>query len=145
MSPNWAWKQKQLPIDGCLIWLLQKCELKVAKLLLRFVSELCEELIRKHLFGSSFHKPHRMTLWAACGHSDETCTHSLLLERMWVRELRQAQPCSKTVLFISLSTWLCNSAVWMRTVGGGCQDFCWLLWRVCLALCWSCWFISVTL
>lgn len=33
MSPNWAWKQKQW-----LLLLLQKCELKVAKLLLYFTS-----------------------------------------------------------------------------------------------------------
>lgn len=38
MSPNWPWKQKQLQVHGCLIWLLQKCELKVAKLLLCFKS-----------------------------------------------------------------------------------------------------------
>lgn len=38
MSPNWAWTQKQLPVHGCLLLLLQKCELKAAKLLLRFKS-----------------------------------------------------------------------------------------------------------
>lgn len=43
----------------------------------------------------------------------------LLLDRMWVRELSHAQPCSKTVLFITTVTLLCNAAVCMCTVGGG--------------------------
>lgn len=55
----------------------------------------------------------------------------LLLDRMWVRELSHAQPCSKTVLFISSVTLLCNASVCMCTVGGrggpaGGQNFCWL-------------------
>lgn len=43
----------------------------------------------------------------------------LLLDRMWVRELSHAQPCSKTVLFIFSFTLLCNAAVCMCTVGEG--------------------------
>lgn len=43
----------------------------------------------------------------------------LLQDRMWVRGVSHGQPCSKTVLFISSVTLLCNAAVCMCTVGGG--------------------------
>lgn len=46
-------------------------------------------------------------------------SETLLLDRMWVRELSHAEPCSKTVLFISAVTLLCNATVCMCTVVGG--------------------------
>lgn len=58
----------------------------------------------------------------ACGHSALHRNTPLLPDRMWVRKLSHAQPCSKTVLFISSVTLLCNAAVCMCTVGGGRAD-----------------------
>ena len=71
------------------------------------------QLWRQHVVNSALHR-----------------NTPLLPDRMWVRKLSHAQPCSKTVLFISSVTLLCNAAVCMCTVGGGGptggQDFCWL-------------------
>lgn len=58
-------------------------------------------------------------LWQHAGWSTQHSYTALLPDRMWVRELSCAQPCSKTAPFISPVTRLCNTAVWMCIVGGG--------------------------
>lgn len=53
-------------------------------------------------------------------HNSQRGDAPLLPDRMWVRELSHAQPpCSKTVLFISSVTLLCNAVVCMCTVRWG--------------------------
>lgn len=71
------------------------------------------------LTGCVYTPPKNQHHSPACMWSFSKLSTPLLPDGMWVRELSHAQPCSKTVLFISSVTLLCNVAVCMCTVGGG--------------------------
>lgn len=74
-------------------------------------------------------------LWQHVGWSTQHSYTALLPDRMWVRELSRAQPCSKTAPFISPVTRLCNAAVWMCIVGGGVGGGC--VCFPCVCVCWG--------
>ena len=96
-------------------------------------NNLFMELVDNKKMFLSMQAPHRLVLTRFLNrHNSQVSMWSLsrlgtarlplLPDRMWVRELSHAQPCSKTVLFISSVTLLCNAAVCMCTVGGGRAD-----------------------